>query len=107
MRFCETLEVGSMSGQIEATGRNVTGNVGQKWPNFGNFVWTKMGGFGKIWDLTFIGTIPGPMVPCRQSSTLNALIFITPGAYSSLFTTGIPPTRRRRSFPPHSFLSIK
>ena len=31
--------------QIGATGRNVTGNVGQKWPNFENFVWTKMGGF--------------------------------------------------------------
>ena len=54
MQFCETLEVGSMFGQVEATGRNVTGDVGQKWPNFGNFVWTKMGGLGKIWDLTFI-----------------------------------------------------
>ena len=50
-----------MFGQIGATGRNVTGNVGQKWPNFENFVW----------DLTFIGTIPGPLsLPseeCRES----------------------------------------
>ena len=53
-----------MFGQIEATGRNVTGNVGQKWPNFGYFAWTKMGGFGKILDLTFIGTIPGPGDSC-------------------------------------------
>jgi hypothetical protein len=49
-----------MFGQIWATGRKVRGDVGQKWPNFGNFVWTKMGGFGKIWDLTFMGVIPGP-----------------------------------------------
>jgi hypothetical protein len=53
-------EVGSMFGQIGATGRKVRGHVGQKCPNFGNFVGTKMGGFGKFWDQTFIGTIPGP-----------------------------------------------
>ena len=41
-----------MFGQIGATGR---GHCGQKCPNFENFAWTKMGGFGKIWDQTFMG----------------------------------------------------
>ena len=41
-------EVGSMFGQIWATGRKVGGHFGQKCPNFENFAWTKMGGFGKI-----------------------------------------------------------
>ena len=50
-----------MFGQIGATGRKVGGHFGQICPNFGNFVGTKMGGFGKFWDQTFIGTIPGPV----------------------------------------------
>ena len=59
----EISEVGSMFGQIGATGRKVRGHFGQKCPNFENFVWTKMGGFGKIWDQTFMGIIPGPALP--------------------------------------------
>jgi hypothetical protein len=49
-----------MFGQIGATGRKVGGHFGQKWPNFENFAWTKMGGFGKFWDQTFMGIIRGP-----------------------------------------------
>jgi hypothetical protein len=55
-------KVGYMFGQIGATGRKVRGHVRQKWPNFENFVWTKMGGFGKFWDQTFMGIIPGPFL---------------------------------------------
>ena len=49
-----------MFGQIGATGRKVGGHFGQKCPNFENFAWTKMKGFGKIWDQTFMGIIRGP-----------------------------------------------
>ena len=49
-----------MFGQIEVTGRKVGGRFGQKCPNFENFAWTKMGGFGKNWDQTFMGIIRGP-----------------------------------------------
>ena len=49
-----------MFGQIEATGRKVGGRFSQKCPNFENFAWTKVGGFGKIWDQTFMGIIRGP-----------------------------------------------
>ena len=49
-------EVGSMFGQIGATQPGLEGHFGQKCPpNSENFVWTKMGGFGKIWD----GDYPG------------------------------------------------
>ena len=51
-----------MFGQIEVTGRKVGGRFGQKCPNFENFAWTKMGGFGKIWDQTFMGIIRGPVI---------------------------------------------
>ena len=54
----DSSEVGSMSGQIGATGQKVGSHFSQICPNFGNFVGTKMGGFGKFWDQTFIGTIP-------------------------------------------------
>ena len=58
--LADSPEVGSMFGQIGATGWKVRGHVGQKCPIFRNFVGTKMGGFWKFWDQTFIGTIPGP-----------------------------------------------
>ena len=50
-----------MFGQIEVTGRKFGGRFGQKCPNFENFAWTKMGGFGKIWDQTFMSIIRGPI----------------------------------------------
>ena len=43
-----------------AYGRKVRGHFGQKGPNFENFVRTKMGGFGKFWDQTYMGIIRGP-----------------------------------------------
>ena len=42
------LEVGFMFRQIWATGWKVRVHFGQKCPNFENFAWTKMRGFGKI-----------------------------------------------------------
>ena len=50
-----------MFGQIGPTGRKVGGHFGQKCPKSENFVRTKMGGFGKFWDQTFIGIIMGPV----------------------------------------------
>ena len=55
--------VGSVFGQIEPTGWEVRGDFGQKCPNSENFVRTKMGGFGKFWDQTFMGIIRGPSTP--------------------------------------------
>ena len=43
-------------------GRSAWGHFGQKCPKFENFVWTKMGSFGKFWDQTFMGIIRGPVV---------------------------------------------
>ena len=57
----EFSKVGSMFGQIGATGRKVGGHFGQRCPNFENFAWTKMRGFGKIWDQTIMGIIRGPL----------------------------------------------
>ena len=51
-----------MFGQIGPTGWKVAqGHFGQKCPNFENFAWTKMGGFGKNWDQTFMGINRGPV----------------------------------------------
>ena len=53
--------VGSLFGQIGPTGWEVRGDFGQKCPNSKNFIQTKMGGFRKIWDQTFMGIIRGPI----------------------------------------------
>ena len=62
-----------MFGQIGATGRKVGGHFDQKCPNFEYFAWTKMRGFGKIWDQTFMGIIRGPGVDCSNNNRMSPI----------------------------------
>jgi hypothetical protein len=62
-----------MFGQIGPTGRKVGGHFGQKCPKFENFVRTKMGGFGKFWDQTFMGIIRGPKTTRARGSVQNLI----------------------------------
>jgi hypothetical protein len=61
-----------MFGQIWATGRKVGGHFGQKCPNFEKIAWTKMGGFGKFWDQTFMGIIRGPYMGSQEFLQITA-----------------------------------